>query len=379
MLRNERQATALDHRIAGVDHEVEQGQLELIGIDMRRPEVVRECRVDPDERADRAAQHLDHAVDQLRDVHRGRVQVLLPREGEQALRQRGAALGSLDRAVDQAARRVVVAQPFAQQLQVAEHGRQQVVEIVRDAAGELADRLHLLRLAEGLFELDAVLDLGRDPFLQGLVQALQRMLRLPSAHRDRRLIRGDLEQEPLRCAGEIGSAGRGDQRGVLAGGDRNERQPDRAGAQRIGERDDLARRIPVAPAAERVPDRRRRVGGGAVAGARHPHRRVVAPAHRHVREFQAEHPDQDLGQALRDLLGLVVAPDGWEYGYRHQVAQTATQLLRVVADRLNRGHGRSSGPRTRGRATPRIHASNGIHRTSVFRARNSARNCTGGM
>ena len=37
--------------------------------------------------------------------------------------QRGATLGSLDRAVDQAERRVVAAQPFAQQLQVAEHGR----------------------------------------------------------------------------------------------------------------------------------------------------------------------------------------------------------------------------------------------------------------
>ena len=77
------------------------------------------------------------------------LQVLLPREGEQALGQRGAPLGPLDRAVDQARRPAAASrQALAQQLEVAEHGRQQVVEVVRDAAGELADRLHLLRLAE---------------------------------------------------------------------------------------------------------------------------------------------------------------------------------------------------------------------------------------
>jgi hypothetical protein len=168
------------------------------------------------------------------------------------------------------------------------------------------------------------------------------MLRLPSTHRDRRLVRGDLEQEPLRRAREIGSARRGDQRGVLTGADRNERQSHRAGAQGIGERDDFARRITVEPAAERAPDRRRRIGGGPVAGARHPHRRFVAPAHRHVREFQAEHPDQDLGQALRDLLGVVVAPDGGQDRHRHQIAQAVAQLLWIVADRFNRGHGRCS-------------------------------------
>ena len=42
----------------------------------------------------------------------------------------------------------------AQQLQVAAHHLQQVVEVVRHAAGELADRLHLLRLAQpGLGDL----------------------------------------------------------------------------------------------------------------------------------------------------------------------------------------------------------------------------------
>ena len=37
---------------------------------------------------------------------------------------------------------------LAQQLEIAEHRHQQVVEVVRHAAGELADHLHLLRLAQ---------------------------------------------------------------------------------------------------------------------------------------------------------------------------------------------------------------------------------------
>ena len=178
--------------------EIEERQLELIGVDVRRPQVGRELRLDLDQRADRAAQHLEHAVNQLRDIDGRRVQVLLAGEGEQALGERGAAFGPFDRALDQAQCPGVVLQPLAQQLQVAEHGGQQIVEVVGDPAGELADRLHLLRLAERLLDLDAFPDLGRDPLLQGLVQALQRVLRLPAADRDRGLIRSDLEQQPLR-------------------------------------------------------------------------------------------------------------------------------------------------------------------------------------
>ena len=43
-----------------------------------------------------------------------------------------------------------------QQVAVADHRGHQVVEVVRDPAGELADRLHLLRLAQLLLELDGV-------------------------------------------------------------------------------------------------------------------------------------------------------------------------------------------------------------------------------
>ena len=46
-------------------------------------------------------------------------------------------------------------QLLQQQFGIAANRRQQVVEVVRDAAGEPADRFHLLRVAQLLFELSA--------------------------------------------------------------------------------------------------------------------------------------------------------------------------------------------------------------------------------
>ncbi len=52
-------------------------------------------------------------------------------------------------------------------LEAADHRRQQIVEIVGDAAGQLADRLHLLRLAQRLLGPLALADLGLEPVERG--------------------------------------------------------------------------------------------------------------------------------------------------------------------------------------------------------------------
>ena len=58
-------------------------------------------------------------------------------------------------------------QRAADDLQPADHRGQQIVEIVGDAAGELADRLHLLRLAQRLLGALALADLGLQPVERG--------------------------------------------------------------------------------------------------------------------------------------------------------------------------------------------------------------------
>ena len=67
--------------------------------------------------------------------------------------KRGAALGGdLDRLRGARGLRILRGGLF-QNLDVAAHDHQQVVEIVGDAAGELAERVHLLRLGELLLDL----------------------------------------------------------------------------------------------------------------------------------------------------------------------------------------------------------------------------------
>ena len=94
--------------------------------------------------------HLRHNVGKLEHL---RAQRLLPREGKKLSSQaRGAVrirLDLLDIVIVAVARRV----PHQHQVAVADDRGQDVVEVVRDAAGELADRLHLGRLRDLALEL----------------------------------------------------------------------------------------------------------------------------------------------------------------------------------------------------------------------------------
>ena len=250
----------------------------MVGVDAHRPQVRGDVAADLDRGADRAGQQLDRAADQFWGIDRGGPEVLLARERQETLGERLAALSTLDRAADQAQAVGIVGQPLAQQLEIAQHRRQQVVEVVGDAAGQLPDYLHLLCLTVRLLDLHAAVDLGLDALLQGLVQELQRLLGLPLADRDGRLVGGDAEEQPLRRARETGPARcRHDQR-ILPDGDRLGDGPDPAASERVGEADHLAERRLAKGRRERVPDRRAAIGPAALGRARHRHRRPVLPA-----------------------------------------------------------------------------------------------------
>ena len=97
-------------------------------------------------------QQLRHLADQPVDVDGLDFLRMLAREGEQALHQgRGAHRGLTDgaeRSADAFVGRVVAA---GGQFDIADDRGQQIVEVVRDAAGQPSDRFHLLRLAQRLF------------------------------------------------------------------------------------------------------------------------------------------------------------------------------------------------------------------------------------
>jgi hypothetical protein len=107
------------------------------------------------------AQELADGADQLVGVDRFWRQRLQTREREQPVGQRDGALCPVQRHLSGArdARRggrgAEGGNVPADRVEPAQYDREQVVEVVRDAAGELADRLHLLRLAQQLLGLSA--------------------------------------------------------------------------------------------------------------------------------------------------------------------------------------------------------------------------------
>ena len=88
------------------------------------------------------------SIDSAGSIRRGE-QHLLPAEGEQLPGEARRAFGRLlDLLELEAHGAVAVVQLVEREAGEAEDRRQQVVEVVRDAAGQPADRLHLLRLLQ---------------------------------------------------------------------------------------------------------------------------------------------------------------------------------------------------------------------------------------
>ena len=165
------------HRVARVDGEVHRCTCSsCVGSASTAEHRRRQVDGQLDVLADQPPQHrcVDASHERV-EVERLRRQHLLAAEREQLPRQRGRALASL---LDQRRARGAAA-PGLRQLEQQDaaapedHG-QHVVEVVGDAAGELADRFHLLRLAQlvvalpqclvGLPALEELADLaGRCP------------------------------------------------------------------------------------------------------------------------------------------------------------------------------------------------------------------------
>ena len=151
----DRDLAAVRHRIARVDQDVQQGHLEMRRIEHagRQPGAQVESQLDPV--AQRTRQHLGEIEDLGVDVQRFRFQALLACEGQQLLGELAGAHGGALGAFQGDARLVRPAQVEQRHFEVAVDDLQQVVEVVRHAGRELADRFHLLRLQVGFLGLAA--------------------------------------------------------------------------------------------------------------------------------------------------------------------------------------------------------------------------------
>ena len=121
-------------------------------VDFDRPDVRREVHLHLDVSAQRSVEHGAHALQVRDDVDRFRIQRPAAREGQQVPGEAGAAGDGAAHRLEHARTRRPAAGAL-EQLQAAGEHREQVVEVVRDAAGQLAERFHLLRLAQRRFGL----------------------------------------------------------------------------------------------------------------------------------------------------------------------------------------------------------------------------------
>ena len=147
------------HRVAGIRREVDDDLLHLarVGEDGLETTVVHDG--DRDVLADEPSEHRHDAVEDIGEVDERRVRRALAREGEELAGELGRpARGAVD-LLELGGLAVVLG---AEQRRVAGDDRQQVVEVVRDAAREAPDRLHALRLLQLLLEAPLLGDVADD-------------------------------------------------------------------------------------------------------------------------------------------------------------------------------------------------------------------------
>ena len=149
-------------RVACVQHEVEDRLLDLRWIHFDGRGLTGQLARQRDVLSNEAHQHVFETGDGLVEVHVFRHQDLFAAEREQLLRERRGALSRLLDFLEIRAIGIGFGAVTDQQLGIAKDCGQQVVEIVRDAAGEASDALDLFGLHQPLFELTAVGDVARD-------------------------------------------------------------------------------------------------------------------------------------------------------------------------------------------------------------------------
>ncbi len=103
----------------------------------------------------------DDRADHLVDIGTLGLQGLAARECQQSPREVRPAQGRIQSIAHQFVGHRVLGADFAQHIEIADDDCEQIVEVVRQTAGKLADRLHLLRLAQLLALFVRLMALGQ--------------------------------------------------------------------------------------------------------------------------------------------------------------------------------------------------------------------------
>ena len=154
------------HRIAGIDGEIDQRGFELRDVGGGKTGRIAQLDLDLDPAAHQRADQLRDAFDLRADIEHLRRQRLPPGKGQQLAGQLRGAIDRVRNRIDVTAAPVLAEIAAAQEVGRGAYDGEKIVEIVRDAAGQLADRIHLLGLAQRLLGLPPLGDvdgLGQHP------------------------------------------------------------------------------------------------------------------------------------------------------------------------------------------------------------------------
>ena len=156
----DRDRAAAGHRVAGIDHEIDDDPLELRGIRLNRCKVRAELRLE-DDAAKQATQHLLGARHHAVDVEDPRLHDLLAAEGSQLGGQLCRQLGHTHDPLDLASHAVGLVGVAEEEVAVEADRSELVVEVVRDPTGQAPHRIQLLGLDE-LLEMAALGDVAQN-------------------------------------------------------------------------------------------------------------------------------------------------------------------------------------------------------------------------
>ena len=144
----DREAAAAAHGIARIDREVEQRQLELAVIDGDGPRAGRDAKCDRYITTQARLQDALYGRQPLTEIDHHLLMRLPARKGQKLAREGGAAANGNVDGLEGAEQACVGTHKAAQALGVAAHHHQEIVEVMRHAAGQLAEGLQPLRLLE---------------------------------------------------------------------------------------------------------------------------------------------------------------------------------------------------------------------------------------
>ncbi len=153
VFRFDGQGSPARHRIGGIHNQVQEHLLDLPGIGLHPPEWL--AQVDPvlDVLPQQALQQPSHLHDQFIQVENLGLQHLPAAEGQQLSRQQRRPVCNAANLFAVSANGVRWLDPFKSQIAVSLDYCEQIIEIVRYAAGKSSQCIHFLRLPKLLFEL----------------------------------------------------------------------------------------------------------------------------------------------------------------------------------------------------------------------------------